>query len=275
MNNSDDYLKAWNNSEHPFAYDFWNKISKSYFNYMLSSFEENKFLIDFINKIPEISILDYGCSSGYIKKFINLKSKKKFKYNGVDISRASIQLAKKNYGEKYFFTVDEFNAKKNEDKKFDLVYSRDTVLHQKNPWEFLDKLISHTKNSIILRLRTRDKGDTILDIEKSCQLSPGEIWVPYIVLNYQELIDYLKNKNFKFIQTNRSYMKLGGEHSRYLDKSLYLKETASAETSIIASYNTNSNKINLIEKNNLEGHHYLREKKLLTYIFKIFNKFRI
>ena len=37
-------------------------------------------------------------------------------------------------GEKYFFTVDEFNAKKNEDKKFDLVYSRDTVLHQKNPF---------------------------------------------------------------------------------------------------------------------------------------------
>ena len=39
MKDSDDYLKAWNNSDHPFAYDFWNKISKSYFNYMLSSFE--------------------------------------------------------------------------------------------------------------------------------------------------------------------------------------------------------------------------------------------
>lgn len=275
MKDSDDYLKAWNNSDHPFAYDFWNKISKSYFNYMLSSFEENKFLINFINKIPNTSILDYGCSSGYIKKFINLNSKKKFKYNGVDISRASIQLAKKNYGEKYFFTVDEFNTKKNEDKKFDLVYSRDTVLHQKNPWEFLDKLISHTNNTIILRLRTRDKGDTILDIEKSCQLSPGENWVPYIILNYQELIEYLKNKNFKLIQTNRSYMKLGGEHSRFLDKSLYLEETATAETAIMASYNSSLNEINLVEKFNIEGHDYLKEKKLLTFIFKIFNKLRI
>ena len=121
-------------------------------------------------------------------------------------------------------------------KKFDIVYSRDTVLHQKDPWKFIDDLILKVKKHLILRLRTRNKGETILDLNRSCQLVPGEKWVPYIVLNYNELIQYLKKYNFKLISTNRSKVVLGGKNNRFLDKALYLKETEGAETSIFASY---------------------------------------
>ena len=75
-------------------------------------------------------------------------------------------------------------------KNYDIVYSRDTVLHQLEPFKFIKSLIDVAKDTLILRLRTRDLGSTIYDPEYSCQLVSGEEWVPYIVLNYDELIEF-------------------------------------------------------------------------------------
>ena len=138
--------------------------------------------------------------------------------------------------EKKFFSEDEYLQNNDlRKKKYDIVYSRDTVLHQKEPWKFIDELVSKVKK-LILRLRTRNKGDTILDIQNNYQVYANESKIPYLVLNYDELIQYLKKHNFKFIVTNRSKTILGGKYNRYLDKSLYLKETEGAETSILASF---------------------------------------
>ena len=50
------------------------------------------------------------------------------------------------------------------------------LLHQKDPWKFIeDDLILKVKKHLILRPRTRNKAEkTILDLNKSCQLVPGE-----------------------------------------------------------------------------------------------------
>ncbi len=251
-------------------------MSSNYFRYVFSSFEENKYLLNYQSVKNEFTILDYGCSSGYLKRFLNFFYGKNYTYNGYDISKESVNLAKKLYGEENFFSEDEYLQ--NDDlrkKKYDIVYSRDTVLHQKEPWKFIDELVSKVKKKLILRLRTRNKGDTILDIQNNYQVYANESKIPYLVLNYNELIQYLKKLNFKFIVTNRSTTILGGKYNRYLDKSLYLEETESAETSILASFEKNLNQKNLIETHNLEGHKYLKEKYFKTLFYKVLNRLKI
>ena len=270
------FLSGWKSEEHKETFNIWNRMSKSYFKYIFSSFEENKYLIRYQSSKSKFSILDFGCSSGYLKRFLNFYYGKNYDYIGYDVSEESIKLAKQLYGEKFFMSENDLylNPDFNK-KKFDIVYSRDTVLHQKDPWKFIDDLILKVKKHLILRLRTRNKGETILDLNRSCQLVPGEKWVPYIVLNYNELIQYLKKYNFKLISTNRSKVVLGGKNNRFLDKALYLKETEGAETSIFASYEDGLEKKGLIETNNLEGHDYLKKNYLTTTLFKILNKLKI
>ena len=159
-------------------------------------------------------------------------------------------------------------------KKYDFVYSRDTILHQIDPWKFLEQLASKTKKNLILRLRTRDKGATLLDVQNSCQLIKGDYWVPYIVLNYDEFLNNLKKLGFKFIKINRSYTVLGGYNKRFLERSLYLKETGTSETSVLASFESNRSK-DLIETLALEGHNLFKKKKITTLYYKILNKINL
>ena len=274
MKKNENIFAAWNKIEHTHSFDFWNKVSKSCMKFMFSSFEENKYLIDCLKKNKNQSVLDYGCASGYVKRFLNFYFDSKLKYTGIDISTKSIELAKKNYGNE-FFTVPEYENSEIKSKKFDIVYSRDTIMHQEEPWKFITTLISKTNNFLILKLRTRDNGPTDLNVENSCQMQPGELWAPYIILNYDELLEFLKKNNFKFIKTNRSYSMLAGNNLRYLDKSLYYKKTGTAFTSVIASFENNTSENKLIEQFNLEGDNFFKEKKFLTIFYKILNKMRI
>lgn len=271
-----EFLDGWKSIEHKKTFNVWNRMSKNYFNYIFSSFEENKYLLKYLNKKKKFSILDYGCSSGYLKRFLDLNFSKKFDYTGYDISEQSINLAKQLYGNDYFLNENDYQLNTNFKKKiFDVVYSRDTVLHQSDPWKFIDQLVSKVKKILILRLRTRNNGETILNTEKSCQLVSGEKWVPYIVLNYQELIEYLQKFNFKFIITNRSKTVLGGKNNRFLDKSLYYKNTEGAETSLLASYEENLEEKKFIETHNLEGHDFIQKNYFKTTFFKILNRLNI
>ncbi|MDC3054058.1 class I SAM-dependent methyltransferase [bacterium] len=263
------HFEGWKSEEHKITFDVWNKMSKSQFKYIFSSFEENKYLLETIGNKEE-SLLDYGCSSGYLKRYLNLKNKKKINYTGFDISEKSIKIAKEKYGENNFFD----NLSALPKKKYDLVYSRDTILHQIDPWKFLEQLASKTKKNLILRLRTRDKGATLLDVQNSCQLIKGDYWVPYIVLNYDEFLNNLKKLGFKFIKINRSYTVLGGYNKRFLERSLYLKETGTSETSVLASFERNGSK-DLIETLALEGHNLFKKNKITTLYYKILNKINL
>ena len=69
------------------------------------------------------------------------------------------------------------------------------ALHQTDPYFFIDNLIHKTKNILIIELKTRDKGETILDTNYSCQIVDG-VWIPYIVLNLDELKDFYQIINY-------------------------------------------------------------------------------
>lgn len=272
-----DFYAAWNKKEHEDSFDVWNAMSKSYFKFIFGCFYENKYLINYLKKNPNLSLLDVGCATGHLLRYLKLK-KASVDYFGVDISESCLQKAEKIYKKNCFSKISNQNlAQQLDGKNYDIVYSRDTVLHQLEPLKFMSDLIDVTKNILILRLRTRDLGSTIYDPEHSCQLEPGEVWAPYIVLNYDELIKFFKD--FSIINkviVNKSYTILGGKKSRFLDKSLYLKKTGTAETSIIIYINKHTKEeFKLYESTNIEGHNFLKKNKYKNIFYKIMNKFYI
>jgi hypothetical protein len=267
---------AWKKIEHFDAYNFWNKISDSYFKYLYGSFKENQYLLNILRD-EKLNIAEIGCAVGYGKRFLNLNKLKNL-YVGYDISNESIKNAKLLYGDELFHHIDENNLSEQIiSKPFDVVYSRDTVPHQIDPYNFLNELIKMTKKHLILRLRTRDTGETILNHELSCQLQPGDEWAPYIVLNYDELINFLKKTNrVTRIEVNRSYVVLGGQNFRYLEKALYMKKTKTAETSMNITFDgSKESPMEIIETFDLEGHDFIKVKKVKTLFYKILNRIKL
>ncbi len=269
--------KAWSKDEHGEAFDLWNRMSKSYFKFIFGCFYENKYLINYLKKNPNLSLLDVGCGTGPLLRYIKLKGGLA-DYLGVDISESCIQRAQKIHKKNYFKKISTLNLSEQLDvKKYDIVYSRDTVPHQLEPLKFIKSLIDATKDILILRLRTRDLGSTIYDFEYSCQYMAGNEWVPYIVLNCGELIEFFKSQSIvKKIIMNKSYTILGGQNDRFIEKNLYLKKTGGAETTMIIFIDRNAKEeFKLHESTNIEGHKYLEKSKYKNFFLKILNKLSI
>ena len=262
---------GWDTKEHLNNFDHWNRMNKYEFIFKYGSFEEQKYLKERIKDFKNPSILDFGCATGTTNKYLRLISKNiNYEYKGVDISKPSIEKAKKYYSDEEFQLINQ-NSDFLKENKFDIVYSRDTVLHQTDPYKFIQSLLLATKKSLILRLRTRDKGKTIFDVENSCQLHYENYWMPYIILNFDELINFLKDqKHVCNIRVNKSYMALGGQNYRYLEKDLYYQKTGTAETALLIdlSNDNNTNKKNTIIETNLEGQMFIKSKRFKSALLK-------
>ncbi|MBI4309000.1 MAG: hypothetical protein HY591_01570, partial [Candidatus Omnitrophica bacterium] len=150
-------------------------------------------------------------------------------YTGCDISKTGIERARQKYpGAQFILT--EPGLENIQHIRPDFILSRDVILHQTDPFEFLKKVCSIARNGVFLRLRTRDVGSTVLDVEQSCQLNYG-LWAPYIIMNCDELVTFLCGlKLCSKIWLLKNYMVLGGYHGRYLPKDCYLEETGTAES---------------------------------------------
>ena len=130
-------------------------------------------------------------------------------YRGCDISQVAIEAARKKYP-RLDFVVTDIGLNKIEGFNPDFIFSRDVILHQEDPFKFLRRICDMAKKGVFLRLRTRDKGKTVLDSELSCQISYGE-WIPYIIINCDELVSFLnglnlfsKTKYFSFLISLKS-----------------------------------------------------------------------
>ena len=268
---------AWNKDEHKEAFDVWNKMSKNYFKFLFGCFYENQYLINYLKKNPNLNLIDVGCGTAPLLRYLKLK-KVLVDYFGVDISESCIQRAKVIHEKNYFKKITTQNlAEQFDGKKYDVVYSRDTVPHQLEPLKFIKSLIGVTKDTLVLRLRTRDLGSTIYDFEHSCQYMAGDEWVPYIVINCDELIEFFKSLSIvKKIIMNKSYTILGGQNSRFLEKNLYLKKTGTAETTMIISIDRNAKEeFKLYESSDIEGQNYIKKSKYKNFFFKILDKLSI
>ena len=178
------------------------------------------------------ALSDVGCATGRFRRFFR-NIWPSLEYKGFDISEAAIGYARSLYPNGDFRVFDG-DVKSSPEIESDIVFCRDVVHHQTNPCEFLSNLHDATRSYLILRVRTREVGTTVFDINQSCQYTYGH-WVPYIVFNTPELIDLIRS--FKpspaRITLWRHPVILGGQNSRCLPKELYYQETGTAETALL------------------------------------------
>lgn len=192
----------------------------------------NEFLLleRYLPKSQPLTLSDIGCATGEISRYL-LSRYPHIDYTGFDISESAISTARRKYPQrKYVLLMGPLEDLQS--MKADYVFSRDVILHQKDPFGFLKKVCLLAQKGIFLRLRTRDQGATVLDVERSCQINYG-MWAPYIVINCDEFVKFLSGLNIcKRIVIIKNYMILGGVNNRFLPKECYLEETGTAETAV-------------------------------------------
>lgn len=198
------------------------------------SFNEVRLLREHMDRISGNEFFEIGCATGELRRYVE-KYLPRFSYTGFDISRPAIARARAKYAwARYRLLEGPISTFREIHGAADVVFCRDVVLHQFDPYAFISSLLEIAREALVLRLRTRDVGETVRDAERSCQYHWTRHWVPYIVLNTQEMIDKIaQDRTVSEIVVSRRYEPLGGHNWRHLPKELFYTETRSAETAVI------------------------------------------
>ena len=224
--------EAWNQEEHAELFGGWNQYSTSRLLSLCSQFNECQLFKTVVGDQRCRSVSDVGCAVGAFYRFFH-GVRPSLRYKGFDVSEVAIGQAKKLYPAAEFSVFDD-SPKSAQDIESDIVFSRDVVHHQADPVEFLQELYDVTRTYLVLRVRTREVGPTVFDVDLSCQYTYGR-WVPFIVFNTSELIDLVRS--FKpapaSVVLRRHPMILGGGFGRFVPKELYYQETGTAETALL------------------------------------------
>ena len=223
---------AWKEADHADHFDFWNRFSTAKLLRICSQFNEFKLFRSIAENESRHSLLDVGCAAGgFYRYFRNVSPS--CEYAGFDISAPAISHARRLYPQGDFQLFDG-NLGTLSGRDADIVFSRDVVLHQRDPVGFLSDLYGLAGKYLLLRLRTRQVGKTVYDPELSCQYMYGH-WVPYIVFNEAELLDVFRSLSPlpSRVTILRHHVVLGGHLARYLPKPLYQPDAGTAETAVL------------------------------------------
>ena len=266
---------GWNTTDHVNIFNFWNHYSDRTFNFSYGNFQENRFLISTLRENKVTSVVDIGCATGTTFRLLKNKfGQSAIKYSGFDISEVAISHAISLYKTPSFFASSSHDFTNLKLSEREIIFSRDTVMHQEKPREFLQKLIESTSRFLILRLRTRDNGVTNWNVNQSCQMHYDKYWMPYIVINIHELIDFITDiRKPSIMKINRSYEVLGGKNYRFLPKDLYLSSAGGAETSILIDFKRSGGRSTNIEFTHvLEGQHFLQKHRIKYLFYRKFDQ---
>jgi 2-polyprenyl-3-methyl-5-hydroxy-6-metoxy-1,4-benzoquinol methylase len=225
--------EAWADQAHAQTFDYLHAVPNSILKKHYESFNEGQLLNAFERRITGNRFFEIGCATGELYRYIS-RYKSRFDYHGFDISEPAIARAKEKYPHaKFHRLTGGFEEILRSYGRPDVVWCRDVVLHQEDPLAFLDDLIQMTKEAVLVRLRTRDVGATLRDSQISCQLHWDKFWVPYIVVNTDELIQRISaHTDVGKVVVGRAYEVLGGFNYRFLPKELYFSESKTAETAL-------------------------------------------
>lgn len=225
--------EAWCDPKHAEAFDFMHAMPDFILKKHYESFNEGQLLKDFLPLAGKATLYEVGCATGELYRYLR-NNRSDLIYQGFDISEPAIQRAKQKYPQGSFYTLNNgFDEILQNFEQPAVVWCRDVVLHQQDPLAFLDSVITLAKEVGIVRLRTRDVGETEFNPELSCQLHWDRTWVPYIVLNTDEVISRIEaHKDVCKLVICRAYEVLGGHYSRFLPKDLYYTAAGTAETAL-------------------------------------------
>ena len=233
--------EAWAQQEHATEFSSWDSLPTSKFMRLCNQFNECQLAQELAQRTEIHNIWDVGCATGRFYRFFQ-KTFPGADYRGFDLSVAAIEYAKQRYTDGEFNHFDG-NLSEISPGKPDLIFCRDVVLHQPDPVDFLAKLYQAAGQYLVIRVRSRETGATVFDIEQSCQYAHG-YWVPYIVFNTEELINMISSYSHApaKIEVIRHPVILGGQLNRFLPKELYYPETGTAETSILIEKGSEENR---------------------------------
>ena len=232
--------EAWQQSEHAEFFDARARYSVQELRRMYDNFNEFRLFLENKKDIQGSTFVEIACATGELYRYLR-RYHPKFDYYGFDISQPAIARARQKYPDGQFDVCrpdlsDVIAA--NLDPA--VVWARDVVHHQPDPFEYLSRLLLISNEVTIVRVRTRDKGVTVRAPELSCQWHSNH-WVPYIVLNLDEAIETIcQTVPIKKMIVVRSYVQLGGWHGRFLPKECYYPETGTAETSLYIVHSENA-----------------------------------
>ena len=141
------------------------------------------------------SVLEIGCAAGGLYEVVEKKTDN-VKYTGLDISPKEIKVASKRYPEAKFIHGD-FLKMKMKPNAYDVVCSFHVLPHQKNYREFLAKLIEVAAERVIVDIRLRHDGETVVDLDTSYVYYhwSGKRQY-YVVCNLYEILNYLNIEKF-------------------------------------------------------------------------------
>ena len=201
------------------------------------AFSDVLLLEENLSRNPNALLLEVGCATGELSRYLR-RQHPGTRYYGLDVSRAALERARQKYPKGRFLLHDpavplaETLRSAGLSEPVEVVYSKDVVHHQTDPFGFLGQMLDLASTAAVFRLRTRDRGETVLDPELSCQYHYNG-WMPYLVLNLQETLDFVRQRRPQCqVKVQRNRMILGGKENRYLPKECYLAETGTAETTL-------------------------------------------
>ena len=267
---------AWGENAHAKHFDFMSNEPNGILKNHYESYAEGQFLKKWKPGSIGNTLFEIGCATGEFYRYI-YNYRKDLNYYGFDISKPAINRAFEKYPTASFNILnDDLNEMVDKFGKPDAIWCRDVILHQNDPYLMLNQLIDTSQEVLFIRLRTRDKGDTVFDTKLSRQLHWDGFWVPYIVLNINELIKKLEDRNdIKSVIVHRAYDVLGGHNLRLLPEDLYFKSSGTAETALfITKGNLNNNKMDITFQSSphLDGPSYTIYKRVFQKIHREFYK---
>jgi len=243
-------FNSWQESDHAVIFDSRMFYPTFGLKQVYQNFNEFVLLHKYLPSEKRFTLVDIGCATGEISRYLRC-ARPNMDYIGCDISKTALERARTKYPKVKFIDID-IGLSALKKIAPDYIFSRDVVIHQEKPFDFLKLLCSFARRGVILRMRTRDKGKTVLDVENSCQLIYGH-WAPFIIFNIDELIDYLISlKRCSKISILKNYIPLGGFNARYLPKDCYLEDTGTAESAMYIEINEGVEKPEVLIEQNQE-----------------------
>ena len=227
--------EAWQQPDHADLFDKRAHYNLPRLRRTYESCNEFRLFLQHKTGVKGREFVEVGCATGELYRYLR-RYHREFSYRGFDISAPAIERARQKYPGGRFDTC---RADLSDIIKAELnpavVWARDVVHHQPDPFDYLGRLLAMGGELTILRLRTRDKGPTVRDPELSCQWHYNQ-WVPYIVMNLEETLETIGRilPGTRIIVV-KHYVQLGGRHGRYLPKECYYPETGTAETAVLIS----------------------------------------
>jgi SAM-dependent methyltransferase len=229
------YYAPWHETVHADFFDALQDWSDSAIRRRFEAFNDVGLLVGH-KPYRNSCLLEIGCATGDLYRYL-ARFHPEFDYTGVDISSRAVARARQKFPAGRFDVVDA--TLQGIDRVCPdpgVVFCKDVVLHQTDPYSFLSAVLRLPSDAAVIRLRTRDRGTSVLDPALSCQRHYSG-WVPYMILNVDELIDAVRGaRPAGEIVVLRHYIVLGGAHGRFLPKDCYEPETGTAETSLFVRY---------------------------------------